>query len=186
MRLNVGCGRLRIPGYVGVDFQRAPSVDLVFDVGRSPWPLADGCASEVIAWHVLEHLPGYALHTAIKEAHRVLAPGATLYVKVPYREWPVYNPNHFRSFDERSFNWWIRNGDGPDACLQADHSLFRRARQEVVRSLPGGFLGWHMSRSRLGWAILRAAYPCKDERGRCTPLRFLPGEWELREWLVKA
>ncbi len=81
LRLHLGSGDVLKPGWVNVDLH--PAADLRLDVRRS-WPFTDGCAREVYAEHLFEHLawPGEADHF-LAEAHRVLASGGTLRLSVP-------------------------------------------------------------------------------------------------------
>lgn len=81
MKLHLGCGRRYIPGFVHVDLQQAPHVDIVGPVEKLP--LADACASLVYASHVLEHFGRYEYKEVLKEWHRVLAPGGVLRLSVP-------------------------------------------------------------------------------------------------------
>ena len=182
MRLNLGCGRLRIAGYLGVDSEPGEAVNVVWDLTRHPWPWGDASVDGVIAWHSLEHLPGYELANALEEVHRVLVTGGTLYVKVPYREPGPYNPLHFHVFNRHSFNGWLRRPNGDrDSSLQHRQN-FIRVRQEVV-NLPSGFPLWHIAHRvpRLARIVFD-----RDERGLFTRFPSVGGSQELREWLVKV
>ena len=50
MRLNLGCGRDVLPGWVNVNAsdQLGPGVE-VWDLDEHPWPFEDGSASEIRA-----------------------------------------------------------------------------------------------------------------------------------------
>jgi SAM-dependent methyltransferase len=180
VRLNLGCGRLTMDGFLNVDFRISPGIDVVTDLTNHPWPWDDDTFIEVRAWHFLEHLPGYELDRAMHEIHRVLAPGGTLYAKVPYKEAGPYNPFHFHVFDRDSFGVWIAKDDGrDDSSLQHQDIAFRRARQEVV-SL-SGFPVWHIIHH---FPRSEGILFTRDERG---PFSRIPSRIrELREWLVKV
>lgn len=176
LQLNIGAGHLRLPGFIGVDFQEGAGVDVRWDLTNIPWPFPGGAAKEVRAWHVLEHLPGYSLDNAMREVARILAPGGLLYVKVPYREPGPYNPFHFHVFDKHSFDAWVlADRDWPPHYPK----LFQRRKQEIVST--SGFPLWHLNHylPRLGRILVE-----EDERG---PWARFPGTGlkELREWLVK-
>lgn len=175
--LNIGCGRIRIPGHLGVDLEPAPTVDIVADLLRFPWPFDDSSVDSIVAWHFLEHFPDMKLDLAMKEIHRILKSGGTLYVKVPYKERGPYNPYHFHVFNENSFGCWLGRSD-EDPALQA-HPTFRRVKQEIV--VLGGFPFYHIRRYLPGLAQHLFEH---DERGMF--MRFPMGSArELREWLVK-
>ncbi len=39
--LDVGCGSRKLPGALGMDILSLPSVDVVHDVNRTPWPFEE-------------------------------------------------------------------------------------------------------------------------------------------------
>lgn len=60
IRLDIGCGKDKMSGFVGIDILDLPEVDIVWDIERTPWPLPDECVQSAVASHVLEHLtPGF-------------------------------------------------------------------------------------------------------------------------------
>ena len=80
--LELGSGRRPTPGYIHVDVDPgARHVELRADAGHLPLP--DGWAREILAIHVLEHVPPRALASVLGEWRRVLAPGGVLRVHVP-------------------------------------------------------------------------------------------------------
>ena len=81
-RLHIG-GREKRPGWEILNILPGPAVDHVgdaIDLSR----FADGTFIEVYASHVLEHFDyREALLAALREWHRVLAPGGVLHLSVP-------------------------------------------------------------------------------------------------------
>ena len=57
IRLDVGCGRNKQPGWIGIDFQPLEGVDIVWDLTKFPWPLESSSVLVAQASHVLEHIP---------------------------------------------------------------------------------------------------------------------------------
>lgn len=83
-RLNVGAGNKRPDGYFNIDAVQHPKatpLDLVADVRSIPLP--DGCAREVMAIHVVEHIYPHDLHATLTEWHRLLQPGGLLVLELP-------------------------------------------------------------------------------------------------------
>lgn len=82
--LHVGCGRERLEGWVNVDVQDLPTVDVVADVTRG---LDFRNAEAVYAEHFIEHLEiGDALGF-LSEAWKSLRPGGWLRLSTPNLEW---------------------------------------------------------------------------------------------------
>jgi hypothetical protein len=82
--LHIGCGEKILPGWVNIDLQALPGVDLVADVTRG---LEFTGARAIYAEHFLEHLAiGEALDF-LSAAHRALAPGGWLRLSTPNLDW---------------------------------------------------------------------------------------------------
>lgn len=57
VKLDLGCGETKQPGWVGVDFRQVAGVDIVQDLSKFPWTnLPDECANMVMTSHLLEHI----------------------------------------------------------------------------------------------------------------------------------
>ena len=76
-RLHLGCGNVRLDGYLNVDVCPSPAVDLVADIVNLPM-FADASLEEIRMSAVLEHLYRYQRAAALREWHRLLRPGGTL------------------------------------------------------------------------------------------------------------
>jgi hypothetical protein len=100
LKLNLGCGRKKLPGFLNVDKEAACAPDQVVDLEVFPWPFADGSAERVVLSHVLEHL-GAATEVYLKiiqELYRVCAPDATIEIAVPHPRHDSFlsDPTHVR------------------------------------------------------------------------------------------
>ncbi len=85
-RLNLGAGfRASPPGFLGVDREAYPEIDLRADLCQLPF--ADESLDGLLCEMVLEHVPD--ARGAIREFHRVLKPGGRLYVAIPFL-WPYH------------------------------------------------------------------------------------------------
>ena len=56
-KLDLGCGKNKQAGFVGVDERAFEGVDVAHDL-RRPWPWSDSSVDEVHCSHFLEHLTG--------------------------------------------------------------------------------------------------------------------------------
>lgn len=107
----MGCGQSRHAGWVNCDLYPNPGVvDVVCDL-QQPWPFPDNSAEIVYASHVLEHLTDF--RAFFREAWRVLAPGRTLYLRLPYgghrAAW--WDVTHIRPWFAESFAFVQPNYD---------------------------------------------------------------------------
>lgn len=82
--LHVGCGRERLDGWINIDAQALPGVDVVADV-TGGLEFRD-CAA-VYAEHFLEHLRIDHALDFLAEAHRVLGQGGLVRLSTPNLDW---------------------------------------------------------------------------------------------------
>lgn len=103
--VNLGCGKTRIPGSIGVDVSSIEDyVDIVHDLDSSPYPFKDNSVDEIHMYHVLEHL-----HEPLKkmeEVHRILKTNGKLYLRVPhFSSMGAFSDiTHIRPFGYTSFD----------------------------------------------------------------------------------
>ena len=104
IKLDIGCGANKQPGFVGMDMRPEPNVDIVHDLETFPWPLPDECVSFATASHVLEHINPYkfVFVNLMNEIWRVLKPHAKFAFVVPYAGSPGYwqDPTHVNPITE--------------------------------------------------------------------------------------
>ncbi|UUX49603.1 hypothetical protein NUH88_19655 [Nisaea acidiphila] len=84
-KLNIGCGKSPMEGWVNLDFRDGPGVDIVFDLeccGENKLPLEDDSVSEIRASHILEHVRN--ILPMMEELHRVSVDGALLRAAMPH------------------------------------------------------------------------------------------------------
>lgn len=82
VKLNIGAGGRRLPGYIGVDaVADRPACDIVATAEKIPLP--DGCAEEIMAIHLWEHFYRWQCDDVIKEWKRLLQPGGRLVLELP-------------------------------------------------------------------------------------------------------
>jgi len=54
MKLHLGCGSKKMPGYTNIDIRKVPTADLICDCQKLPFP--DNSIDEIISFHMFEHL----------------------------------------------------------------------------------------------------------------------------------
>lgn len=109
LRLNLGSGRRHHPGFVNVDHQPGPGVDVVAnldDCARTKLPFDDDSVDEFLLSHVLEHIRDSLALMA--ELHRIARAGAKLTIRVPHGAsddaWE--DPTHVRAYFPGSFSYF--------------------------------------------------------------------------------
>jgi len=83
LKLDLGCGKNKQAGFIGVDVRQFEGVDQVVDL-RQPWPWKDSTVGEVRASHFVEHLNAQERTLFVNELHRVMQPNAKALIIVPY------------------------------------------------------------------------------------------------------
>lgn len=110
IRLDIGGGNNPQPGFVNIDIQPLPKVDIVWDLEKTPWPLPDECVTTAIASHVLEHInPAKGIFiNVMNEIWRVLKPNGQFAFVVPYAEsFGMYqDPTHCNFINEATMNYF--------------------------------------------------------------------------------
>jgi SAM-dependent methyltransferase len=84
IKLDLGCGTSKQPGFLGVDRRAFPGVDVVHDLLVFPWPYKDSSVSEIHCSHVMEHFTGPQRVKIVNEMYRVLKPGASAKIITPH------------------------------------------------------------------------------------------------------
>jgi predicted SAM-dependent methyltransferase len=109
-KVNLGCGRQYLEGYLNCDVSRGVRADRYFDLNTFPYPLEANGASEVLMDNVLEHLED--IPAVMVEVYRILEPGGLFRIVVPYAkaDWAYQDPTHRHYFTERSMDYFTRGG----------------------------------------------------------------------------
>lgn len=106
MRLNLGCGRRPMDGYVNVDRRQLGGTDVIADLDCG-WPFADATIEEIQAWHVFEHVldPCHFM----TEAHRVLGQNGKLVIVSPvFTHVSAFtDPTHRRFCTPWTWDYWV-------------------------------------------------------------------------------
>jgi len=90
VKLDIGCGRNKHKGYIGIDKRKLPGVDIVLNLDKDALPFPNNSIKEVLLYHVLEHVE--SPWRVMRDVIRVCKPGAMIRVRVPYQN----HPNAFR------------------------------------------------------------------------------------------
>ncbi len=107
MKLNLGCGFDKRPGWLNVDNFPACEPDRLLDIEATPWDLPTDGFDEVLLKHVLEHVGAeFSVFAAVmRELYRITAPGGVVEIHVPHVRHDSFwaDPTHVRAFTPLSF-----------------------------------------------------------------------------------
>ncbi len=129
LKLNIGCGRKQLAGYVNVDNNPLCQPDVFCDLDQGLKPFADQSVAYLRAEHVLEHLDD--LMFSLEEMYRISQDGATWEIMVPHYSYGFAHPFHKRGFSFAFFDLFDRRN--PESYGQLDLEL-KSVRLNYTRS----------------------------------------------------
>lgn len=112
IKLDIGCGRNKKVGYVGLDKTDYPEVDYVVDISKELLPYSDESVDEVYSHHTLEHIDGPDRVFVMNEIWRVLKPGGRVEIHVPHKDCALssaYYGHRYPPFILESFQFFRRD-----------------------------------------------------------------------------
>jgi SAM-dependent methyltransferase len=124
IRLDIGCGGNKQPGFVGMDIRPLPGVDIVHDINVHPWPIPDETVLVAMASHLVEHIPPMAFIDGkthmlfiefMDEVWRILKPGGEFAIALPHGDSQGYlqDPTHCNACNENTWAYFDPdNGSG--------------------------------------------------------------------------
>ena len=146
-KLNLGCGKVILEGYVNADLRQLPGVDVTFDAFIFPWPFQDGEFDEIITSHLVEHIPHLVrkridhkvgntidynqwdlvpiweengFFVFFREVWRILKPKGLIFIEGPYARslGADQDPTHTRALTEATFSYLWQWSDTFDYQLR--------------------------------------------------------------------
>lgn len=130
VRLDIGCGRNKQEGFIGMDKREVKGVDIVHDLEIFPWPIPDESCITVVASHFVEHLKPWLMLDFMDEVWRVLLPGSDFAIAVPYAGSRGYwqDPTHINGCNEVTWQYF-----DPDFPL---YSIYKPKPWKIRRGFP--------------------------------------------------
>lgn len=104
--LDLGCGKKKRPGAIGVDNSSRHNADVIHDLNLYPYPFDTNFADIVYLDNVLEHLDEPL--KVMGEVHRITKTGGLVKVIVPYFRsvWAFIDPTHKTFYTVESFSYY--------------------------------------------------------------------------------
>jgi Methyltransferase domain len=109
VKVDLGCGRAKRDGFIGIDHLPLPGVDIVTDLNKGI-PLENDSVDYLVASHSLEHLEELPL--IISEIFRIMKDRSLVTIVAPYATTLLNdaNPYHLKTFNEHSARFFTTCG----------------------------------------------------------------------------
>jgi SAM-dependent methyltransferase len=191
--IDLGCGRNKQPGAIGMDNAALDGVDIVHDLLQTPYPFPDGCAKTMYLNHVVEHFDIQDTRRILNEVYRILQLDGVVHVRVPHAfsvaAWidPTHRTGFMfgsgRYFDSTSQMAYYKELDAVWRLVKTSSRVtwwnwksyrFRRIDAFLSR-LPRAWIDW----------LLRRSETAADLFVRWLPMFFVEIRWELMKTTAK-
>lgn len=139
--LDIGCGK--IWKEYASDKNEHEAIDLVdfgqkyvWDLEKTPWPIAADSFDQLCAMHVLEHIHQDKVIAVMNECQRILKKGGEFHIKVPSAHYPneaFSDPTHLSTWTIDTFKNYFC-GKSPRT---ADYGIKKWASKLYDESVPG-------------------------------------------------
>ena len=130
--LDVGCGRRKISGAVGIDrrihdnYPADVQRNIDHDLTVFPWPIDDNTFDFVNCQHCIEHLPDTV--RTMEEFSRITRPGGKVLIETPHYSWfeAFRHYEHYHQFTVGSFDYFLKDNRhyGTDFVLEEKKLYF--------------------------------------------------------------
>jgi SAM-dependent methyltransferase len=102
VKIDLACGDIKQPGFIGIDIAPSQYVDVVLDLEKTPYPIPSECASMLLASHIVEHIKPWLMIDIMNEWWRLLKVGGQLLIATPYAGSPQFwqDPTHIKGWNE--------------------------------------------------------------------------------------
>jgi predicted SAM-dependent methyltransferase len=81
LRLHLGCGQKRLPGFINIDHNYSPATDYVGNIGRLPCPPRS--VERIETYHVVEDISVTIVDAVLASWLQMLKPGGVLVIECP-------------------------------------------------------------------------------------------------------
>jgi len=137
--LDLGCGKKKRIGAIGVDHSDRHNADIIHDLNVFPYPFQGDSIDQIFLDNVLEHLDKPI--SVMEEVHRIIKSGGVVKVIVPYfrSNWAFIDPTHRTFYTVNSFAYYDPRHL---ICQRYDYTLARFFVEKIVfnESLQSGII----------------------------------------------
>lgn len=112
-KLNLGCGRRTLPGFVNLDMIDGDGVNVVHDIEKAPLPFDDNTFDFIFMKSILEHMPhrvdrvrGEFMYDLVNDLIRISKDGARWESQHPCNPLALAATDHPRIIGPATFDPW--------------------------------------------------------------------------------
>ena len=170
MILDVGCGKNKHPGAIGIDRNRDTAADVICDLNRVPYPFSDARFDQIRLTHVIEHVCDVV--ATMEELHRLARPGGRILVETPhYTDFSSFcDPTHRWHLNSFSFRYF---GERHGGFGYYSRARLRERRVQVKLLRLWRWLGFEFAVNRwVGFRKFWEHYLCFVIRGKAIVFEF--------------
>lgn len=104
--LDLGCGKKKRPGSIGVDISDRHDADVIHDLNITPYPFENCSIDKIYLDNCLEHLDSPI--SVLEEMWRILKVNGAIEIMVPYfrSRWAFIDPTHKTFYTVDSFAYY--------------------------------------------------------------------------------
>lgn len=126
MKLDIGCGKNKKEGFVGLDRVKIKGVDIICNLDAEKIPLEENSVEEVFSMHFMEHVSD--LLSVMEEVWRVCKDGAKVTLAVPYftSVGAFRDPTHKQFFTYETFDHFTNTKKLPSFYSEAKFKILRK------------------------------------------------------------
>ena len=110
LKIDLGCGEKKQPGFIGIDIRPLKGVDIVYDLEEFPYPLPNECASIIVASHLVEHINPHkgVFINFMNEIWRLMEIGGEFIISAPYAGSHGFyqDPTHCNPLNEDTWKYF--------------------------------------------------------------------------------
>ncbi len=129
--LDIGCGKRKIKGAIGIDCEKDSDADLICDLNKFPYSFKNNTFDLIYCFDILEHLND--IIKVIDELYRISKQEAKIIISVPH--FSSHNSytdlTHKRAFAVRSFDFFVKE-ESSVVKYSNQKSQFRIIKKEII------------------------------------------------------
>jgi len=159
-KLNLGCGIVKLKGYINCDISPEVKPDKIVDLEKK-LPFKTNSVDEIIVHHVIEHVNN--IIPLLKEFHRICKKGGVIDIRVPhYANASAWSDlTHCHAFAYTSLDYVENNPQGKYSMARTEaheygNLKFNFLKKEIKFNKTYTMLGFHIPTNR--WPNIYEAF----------------------------